>query len=559
MYSDYKNQQDAYKSIELFPVPQREYQPNYEQRYRPKPIPKKKKKKNQKLKQTYNLPKRPNKNQFVERVNQIHTQGRKTHSTANEMLQNFTRLTMLVGVIALGIVGLKAYLDKLNIKDLEGNVYGGEAGETYSGGYDNSTEQGRVKNKIIAEAQRQGVDPAYALAVAETESHFNQNAKSGVGAIGVFQLMPQTAKGLGVDPYNLDDNIRGGIRLLKGHLDKYGGDKRKALAAYNWGSGNLAKYGIENAPAETRGHYQKIMAAEQKFKNELKNMGPSSSSYKSVDMGSITKAKSVDNKGIHYDESSNITSHTKLTSQTNSKYNANVGQMGTFDGYTITSGIGRRNVPGGSSFHRGLDLGFAYGTPVKAFCSGTVTHCNTMSGFGRCVIINDKNGFRHVYGHLSAYKVNNGQKVKKGQVIALSGSSGTVNGRLQDKVYAPHLHYGIWRKGGTSDKKDYIDPRTYIYPPEDGEIPQTQSQNDKINKTTNPPKNNIQNNKVQNNSINKQQKTTQKQPPTQKQSGGTGNTTLQNNKPKTPNNKKDIGKPDQVGMRVNREDKKYKK
>ena len=125
-----------------------------------------------------------------------------------------------------------------------------------------------VQDLITATAARYGVDPNLALAVARQESGFNQAARSPVGAIGVFQLMPATAKWLGVDPYNVEQNIEGGIRYLSQLLTRYGNDVNRALAAYNWGPGNLAKaianYGeqwIAHAPAETKNYVSSIIRA----------------------------------------------------------------------------------------------------------------------------------------------------------------------------------------------------------------------------------------------------------------------------------------------------------
>lgn len=97
-----------------------------------------------------------------------------------------------------------------------------------------------------------------------TESSGNPNARSKKGAAGLMQLMPSTAADLGVtDPYDPAQNIDAGVRYYAQQLKKYGGDEAKALAAYNWGPGNVDKFG-ENyakvAPKETKDYVRKITA-----------------------------------------------------------------------------------------------------------------------------------------------------------------------------------------------------------------------------------------------------------------------------------------------------------
>jgi soluble lytic murein transglycosylase-like protein len=113
-------------------------------------------------------------------------------------------------------------------------------------------------------AAQYGVDGQLALSVAAAESGFNQNAVSPVGAIGVMQLMPATAASIGVNPYDLADNIKGGILYLRDQLSRFG-DVALALAAYNWGPGKvataLARYGaawLAFAPAETQRYVASI-------------------------------------------------------------------------------------------------------------------------------------------------------------------------------------------------------------------------------------------------------------------------------------------------------------
>ena len=94
------------------------------------------------------------------------------------------------------------------------------------------------------------------------ESNFDAKAVSSAGAQGPMQLMPVTAKDMGVDdPFNVQQNVRGGTRYYAQMLAKYGGDERKALAAYNWGPGNLDKVGgdVSKAPPETQAYVNRVL------------------------------------------------------------------------------------------------------------------------------------------------------------------------------------------------------------------------------------------------------------------------------------------------------------
>lgn len=134
-----------------------------------------------------------------------------------------------------------------------------------------SNEQLLVANKISAEAEKIGLDPDFALAVGYQESRFNANAKSPKGAIGPMQIMPETGKLLKVNPSNLDENIRGGVTLLKTHLDEYQ-DPLKALVAYNTSNDTRLKYFKSNdfadLPSETLGYLHNINEIYPLFKNE---------------------------------------------------------------------------------------------------------------------------------------------------------------------------------------------------------------------------------------------------------------------------------------------------
>jgi soluble lytic murein transglycosylase-like protein len=120
------------------------------------------------------------------------------------------------------------------------------------------------KTLLRRAAARSGLPPAFVESVARVESGFRPDAVSPKGAIGVMQLMPETARGLGADPRNLEQNIDAGTRLLRDLLLKYDGDVVKALAAYNAGSGAVDRFGGLPPFQETRSYVNKVIGAYRK-------------------------------------------------------------------------------------------------------------------------------------------------------------------------------------------------------------------------------------------------------------------------------------------------------
>ena len=122
------------------------------------------------------------------------------------------------------------------------------------------TSKNAIKDMAVKIADKYGVNSKLVLAVIKNESNFNPNSISKAGAQGLMQLMPGTAKTLGVsDALNPEQNITGGVKHLKFLLEKYNGNMVLAIAAYNAGTGNVKKYDGIPPFKETQNYVKKVL------------------------------------------------------------------------------------------------------------------------------------------------------------------------------------------------------------------------------------------------------------------------------------------------------------
>lgn len=122
------------------------------------------------------------------------------------------------------------------------------------------TDRQIIANNVQKAAEKYNLPPELISAVIRAESNFKVRAVSSAGARGLMQLMPATAKELGVeDSFDIEQNIDGGAKYLRKMLDRFGGNVKKALAAYNAGPGTVIKYNGRVPYPETRQYVKRVL------------------------------------------------------------------------------------------------------------------------------------------------------------------------------------------------------------------------------------------------------------------------------------------------------------
>jgi soluble lytic murein transglycosylase-like protein len=138
-------------------------------------------------------------------------------------------------------------------------VPGAPSYRTTTAAAERPTSSPRFDDIVVTHAQRHALRPELVRAVIQVESGYNPMATSPKGAMGLMQLMPATARELGVrNPYDPEENIRGGTAYLRQLLDRYDGNEQLALAAYNAGAGAVDRYGNVPPYRETRDYVRRV-------------------------------------------------------------------------------------------------------------------------------------------------------------------------------------------------------------------------------------------------------------------------------------------------------------
>lgn len=173
----------------------------------------------------------------------------------------------------------KTDAEKLSLDDIFSTYKNLVLGNTNTNNYisadvSNLTVDERIENAVQLYSNKYDVDPNLVKAIIKAESNFDPNVVSSAEAKGLMQLMPENCEDLGVsDPFNIEQNIDGGVRHIKEYLDRYNGDVEMALMAYNGGPTRMMNRGVKSIddiykmPKETQNYVPKVMSYYRGFSN----------------------------------------------------------------------------------------------------------------------------------------------------------------------------------------------------------------------------------------------------------------------------------------------------
>lgn len=322
----------------------------------------------------------------------------------------------------------------------------------------------QLKNQITKVAAKYGIPANYFFALIQAESNFNPTARSPVGAYGYTQLMPGTARGLGVNPNDPNQNLEGGAKYFKQQLDKFNGNVRYALAAYNAGPGAVAKYNGIPPYAETQAYVKRVMQYAQQYGGGVDTtttIDPTTGVAVPVSSAPVPvlppyekatsplKASLPASPKFGYQGASlrSPTLHIKPLKISNivgtkvvAAGGVPAGQGGTAAAAGYPLGVrgkvigfpnqGTHADLGNWQSDNAVDIASKVGTPIYAVTSGVIGNRIGSLGSGgrfaglRLTIQGQGNAF--YYAHLSKLLVKAGQKVRAGQLIGYSGSANGV-------------------------------------------------------------------------------------------------------------------------------------